>query len=201
MSSKTEISNLAISHLATGKTISDFTTENSEEARACRTYYEIAKRMVLADHDWTFATRFETLGLVASQPTSEWDYSYRYPSQCVKVRRILSGERSDTLDTQIPYKIISDSTGKLIYTDQEDAQVEITRDLDDPELFSPHFTMALSFRLAMYIAPRITAGDPQNLRERMQGYYLLELSSAVADNMNSEKLDKRPKSEFIKVRS
>lgn len=180
MSSKTEISNLAISHLSTGKTISNFDTENSEEARACRSFYEICKRIVLSDHDWAFASRFETLGLVSSQPTSEWDFSYRYPSSCLKVRRILSGERSDTLDTQIPFKIISDGTGKLIYTDQEDAQVEITRDLDDPELFSPHFTMALSFKLAMYIAPRITAGDPFNLRDKMQALYYLELSGAVA---------------------
>jgi len=201
MASKTEIANLAISHLATGKTISDFETENSEEARACRTYYETAKRMTLTDHDWVFATRFETLGLIESDPMDEWDYSYRYPSQCVKIRRILSGERSDTLDTQIPFKIISDSTGKLIYTDQEDAQVEITRDLDDPELFSAHFTMALSFRLAMYIAPRITSGDPFKMRNEIRQLYLLEISNAIAENLNSEKQDKRPKSEFIKARS
>ena len=63
MSSKTEIANLAISHLGIGKEIANVETEQSQEAKACRRYFDMAKKITLGDVDWTFATKFATLNL------------------------------------------------------------------------------------------------------------------------------------------
>ena len=96
MSSKTEIANMAISHLGIGKEIANLGIEKSEEAKACRRFYETAKTGVLVDLDWSFATKFVVLNLITAAPSLEWAYSYKYPVDCINMRRILSGTRRDT---------------------------------------------------------------------------------------------------------
>lgn len=201
MSSTTEIANMAISHLGIGKQISDLDTENSQEAKACRTYYELARKITLADVHWNFAARFVTLNLIEQTPTDEWDYSYRYPSDCIYIRRIKSGIRDDNQDSRIPYKIISDDIGKIIYTDQPDAVIEYTYNCTTTSLFTDNFSLALSFRLAELIAARLTAGDPFKLKQEMITLYNLEINKAVKRNNNEEVSDKQPDSEFIRVRN
>jgi hypothetical protein len=196
MASKTDICNLALSHLGQGKEISDIDTEQSQEASACRRFINDALDATLIDHDWSFATRFETLGLITASPTSEWGYSYRYPSDCLKVRRILSGLRQDSESSKIPFKIIQDDAGKVIYTDQANAEVEKTVTISDPEYFTAQFSLALSFRLAAYISPRITGGDPFKMKSEMLAQYAIELQAAKTNDLNELRLDKKPKSEF-----
>ena len=200
MSSTTEIANMAISHLGIGKEIANLDTEQSEEAAACRRFYEVAKQSTLADHDWAFATKEAVLGLITAAPNSEWNFSYRYPVDCLNMRRIKSGMRTDTSKSRIPYKILIDGSGRVIYTDQEDAEVEYTQDITTAEFFSAEFNLALSFRLASYIAPRLTGGDPFKMKEEMLGQYALELGRAKKKSMNEERADQAPDSEFITTR-
>ena len=201
MSSTTEISNLAISHLGIGKEIANLDTEQTEEASACRRYFESAKKATLSDLDWTFATKFAVLNLIESQPNEEWNFSYRYPSDCINMRRILSGQRQDTQKTRVPYRISADSAGRIIYTDKENAEIEYTKNVTDPGLFSAEFALALSFRLASYIAPRLTGGDPFKMKQEMLAQYEIELGRAKKKNMNEETADILPESEMITIRS
>jgi len=200
-SSKTQIANLAISHLGIGKEIANIETEQSQEASACRRFYDVAKESTLSDLDWTFATKFAVLNLIEENPSDEWNYSYKYPVDCINMRRILSGLRNDTQTSRIPFKILKDATGRIIYTDQEDAQIEYTENVSDTSLFSAEFDLALSFRLAAYIAPRLTGGDPFKLKQEMLVQYDLELGRAKKKNMNEETQDIMPESEFIRARS
>jgi hypothetical protein len=201
MASKTEIANLAISHLGKGKEIANIETEKSEEAAACRRFYETAKEATLSDHDWSFASKRATLNLIASNPNDEWDYSYRYPVDCLSVRRIIGAMRFDTEASEVKYKIEKDDTGLLIFSDQANAVIEYTENISDPQFFSAEFTLALSFRLASYIAPRLTGGDPFNAKQEMLAQYILELGNAKKKTMNEEKKDLKPPSEFIRYRS
>src|SRR5690606_28194143 len=113
-----------------------------------------------------FATRIVALGLVEEEPNSEWGYSYRYPSDCLMVRRFITGIQPDTQETKIPYRVIGDDDGLLILTNEDEAEIEYTIRATDTLRYPPDFEMALSFRLASYIAPRITGGDNFNLAER-----------------------------------
>lgn len=201
MTTRTNICNMAIAHLGIGKEIASYTSDQSEEARACRIFYDIARESVLKEHDWSFATKFVDLGLIEEDPTDEWDYSYRYPVDCLYARRVLSGMRQDTLASEIPFRLVPDNTGRLIYTDESEACLEYTYNVEDEFLFSADFALVLSFRLAAYIAPRITLGDPFSTKQEMLGQYALELAAARANDMSEIKLDKHPESEFIKVRS
>ena len=141
------------------------------------------------------------LGLIESNPSDEWLYSYRYPSDCISLRRIVSTARRDTLQTRLPFKILKDSVSKIIYTDQENAQVEYTEMVTDPKFFSPEFVIALSFKLAHYIAPRLTKGDPFKLKNDMLVQYQLEIGRAKSKNMNEEIQDRPPESQAITIRN
>lgn len=200
MASKTEVCNIALSHLGIGKEVANIDTEQSQEASACRRYYETAKEATLADLDWPFATKEAVLNLISANPTSEWDYSYRYPVDCITLRRIKSGKRSDTQSSRVPFKILKDAAGKIIYTDKQSAEVEYTENINDPSYFSADFIMAFSFKLAAYLAPRLTKGDPFKLKQEMLQQYILEISMAKKRALNEEVNEEKPESQFITVR-
>lgn len=200
MASQTEIANLALSHLGIGKEISNLETERSEEAGACRRYFDIALDMVLSDFSWPFATKIADLALVESTPNDEWAYSYRYPTDCLKARRVLSGNRNDNRQSRVPYKIANDTSGIILFCDFTDAQMEYTARVSDPVLFPSDFTIALSYLIASFIAPRITSGDRFGLTKEMMQFYKMSLLQAQASAVNEEQPDQEPDSEFIRVR-
>lgn len=197
--SSVEICNLAISHLGSSKEITSL-TERSNEAAACSRFYETALKATLRDFPWPFATRFAALALVEEDPNDEWAYSYRYPSGCLKFRRILSGSRTDTNSTRVPYKIASDDSGKLVYCDTEDAECEYTVYIDDPTLYPDDFVIAFSLKLSTFIAPRITGADPFKMGERAMGRYFMEIGAARSTAINEQQDDVEPDSELISTR-
>lgn len=199
MATKVEIWNTALSHLGIEKEIAGV-DERSAEAAACRRFYDPTVDQLLRAFAWSFATRFATLALVEADPTSEWSYSYRYPSDCLLVRRILSGLRNDTPDTRIEYRITSDASGLLIYTDQADAEVEFTVLANDPLRYPSDFTSALSLLLAAKMAPRLTSGDPYKLRERNLNLFLAEIAEAKSASINEQQVPVEPDASWIRER-
>lgn len=199
MASSTEICNLALSHLGNTKRIANLDTEQSQEASLFRVFYETTRDLVLNEYEWPFATKMAALALIEEEPNDEWTYSYRYPSDCLKFMRILSGNRADTNSSRVPYKISHDASGKIVYSDYEEAECEYIASITDTSYFSPDFIMALSFRLAAYAAPSLTGGDPFKLGERAMKMYQLELSKAAANAFNEEQPD-IVESELIKAR-
>lgn len=200
MATKTEIANLAIAHLGMGKQIANIDTEQSNEANVMRLFFDTARDAVLEDFDWPFARRYIQLQLVDEAPNSEWGYSYRYPSTAMAIRKIFSGVRNDNRQSRVSYHIGSDNVGRLIFTDQRQAQAIYTRQITDIGVYSAAFIMALSFRLAYYIAPQLTSGDPFKMQDKVYQLYEIELSRARANAVNEEQIDEDPQSEFIRSR-
>ena len=200
MSSSVEICNLALSHLGINKEISNIETERSIEALACRRFFPICRDATLEDFEWPFARRFADLALVEEDPTDEWAYSYRYPTNAITIRRILSGVRNDTLQSRVPYEIVNDDAGKLIYTDLDDASIEYTYRVTNSEHFSPAFVIAMSYRLAHMIAPRLTAGDSRDLGGNAFKFYLMHIANAKALSLKEEAPDYPSDAELIRGR-
>lgn len=198
-SSKIEIWNMALSHLGHSKEIQT-ENEKSSEAATCRRFWEPAKKKLFRDFMWPFATQIEAVGLVEEDPNSEWAYAYRYPSNCDRIRRILSGTRNDSRNTKVPYKIGQDDQGTLIFTDQEDAEVEYTITIDDVTRYPADCVMALSYLLAALIAPRLTGGDPYKLGDKALKLYVFERTNAENNAANEEQEEEQPDSEFIRDR-
>lgn len=200
MASKIEICNLALTHLGVGKEIANLETEASEAAEACNRVYDLSRQETLRDFNWPFATRFVALALVEENPTTEWAYSYRYPSDCLKIKRILSGLRNDNRQSRIPYKIIGDNSGSLIYCDEKLAECEYTFNEEDPAKYPVDFIMALSFRVGYYIASRLTKGDPFKLKDYCLQMYQATISKAARNSFNEQQDEEEVESEFIRSR-
>ena len=200
MALNTEVCNLAISHLGVAKTIIDVETEQSIEAKICRRFYELALKAVLRDYPWPFATKISSIALVENNPNDDWEFSSRYPSDCLHVRRILGQAANVTIDVRVPYKISRDGSGRLIYTNQPDAQIEYTLDISDYTIITGDFILAFSFLLAHYAAPALTNGDPFKLGDRAKLNYYEEISSAKATAVNEEQVEALPESEYVRGR-
>lgn len=200
MASTTEIANMALAHLGVGKQISNLETERSEEAIACRAFYDLARDVSLRAARWPFATKITALALIEESPNDEWDYAYRYPTDCLDLRRILSGSRNDSRQSRVQYKIGQDAAGRIVWTDEEEAEFEYTVKTDNPAFYPPDFVLAMSYRLAMLIAPRVTAGDPFSLGEEAAKQYQKAIAQARAASLNEEQVDEDVESEFIRAR-
>jgi len=198
--SKTVICNLAISHLGIGKEIANLDTEKSEEAQACRRFYELARKKVLRDFNWPFATKRVVLSLIEDNPNDEYGYSYRYPSDCINIHKIFSGTRNDTRQSRVHFSIGKDSSARVIFTDEENAEVQYTEDLNNPLFFPPDFELAFSYFLASLVASRLTKGDPFGLRSSALEAYAAAISDTKAGSLNEEQAEENPVSEFERNR-
>lgn len=186
------ICNLALARCGVSSTIASL-TEASQEALACNAVYEQARDEVLRDFPWPFATKYAVLGLVEEAPTIEWAYSYRYPSDCLRALRLVSGD--PTGRTRVPYRLGHDASGRLLFTNQQNAQLAYTARFTDPAHFDPTFTSALAWRIAIDIAAPLARSDSQ--RQRAEQGYGMTLSQARVDALNEEAEDTPPDASWI----
>lgn len=208
----TLICNQALGHLGSVKQIQNLDSDASTEAIVARTFYYGSRDDVLRAFPWPFATKFAQLQLVQSFPTSEWQYAYRLPSDCLLVRRICSGNRNDNRQSRVSFKIGADSSGGLIYTDWQNAtqsttatpalipDVEYTFQQYNTAFWSTDFTTALGWKVAYYMAPMLAKGDPFQLRGYCEQQFKQVVSEAKAVAANEQQDDVIPESEFIRAR-
>jgi hypothetical protein len=201
VASVVNVYNMALGHLGSSGTIAS-TTEKSTEAHVCNTFWESTLNATLRDFRIPEAIRFKTLSLVEEDPTEEWGYSYDYPNDVLSVRRILSGIRNDSNDSRVPYRQAQDSNSRqLIYTDAADAVAECSMKVTNLSLLPDDVILALSLRLASYIAPVITKGDPFKLGIRSFQLYSVHVTRANANSLNSQQPDQPPQSDHVRSRT
>ena len=202
MASKTQIANVALIHIGITKGISNVDTENSNEARTIKVLFDDLRDEVLREFNWPFARKYAALGLVAGTSddpaNGDWTYSYRFPSDCLAARRIVTSiGRTDP--NPRPFAIGSDDQGQLIFTDEEDATLEYTWAVDDPARFDPLFRSALAWKVASGIAPALSR--VKDILTTCQKMYMLEISKAQAAALNEAQVDPDTASEFERVRA
>lgn len=198
-SSIADICNLALSHIGVGVEITNMTTNQTEAARACRRFYDKALEQTIREGAWRFATRIVELGLLEEDPNDEWEFSYRTPTNVLRVVRILSGVRQDTRETIVPFRVVGDESGGVIFTDQEDAEAETLVKVTNPLRFTPDFVMAFSALLAFYISPRL-AGASKTLRTEAWALYQNLIAAAKVTAANERVPDEAPESSFTEGR-
>jgi hypothetical protein len=208
------ICNVALRHLGIGKRILSLTEAGNENAAACAQFYDQTRDEVLHEFNWPFARRYAALALVGGTTsipvTLDWQYSFRVPADCLSPRRILSGSRIETELTRVPFAVGSDAVGGLLFTDQPFVaatdtvpalpQLEYTAAITTEARFSADFAQAMALKLAFYIAPSVTGGDPNKLGAR--AFQLYDRALAIAENTaaNEQQRDQAPDSEFIRAR-
>lgn len=198
MATSVSICNMALGRIGITRQIANLTTENSQEAVTCRLYYDDAVRFVLEDYPWPFATKYRSLGLVESAPNSDWQYSYRYPSDGVFIRRIVTD--AGRVDHEpMPFKVGLDDEGKVVYTDQPDAVVEYTKLETAESRFTPAFVETLSWKIAADIAPSLSR--VASAQQTCLAMYQRMIAKARERVANESQQSEPPDSEFVRARA
>lgn len=204
-SSAIDVCNLALTNLGVGTEIATL-DERSAEAKACNRVYETARDEVLRSFPWEFARKEIALALVTKKgdvghPTKQFKYSYRYPSDCLMARKILSEVRNDSRSSRWTYKEMCDEQGTLIVTDKECADLEFTSTLgQNPGRWTADFVTALSHLVAAKVAPRLTKGDPFKIGTAQFQLYMRAVAIARANSANEVQDDEDPESDSILIR-
>lgn len=189
-----DLCNQALSNCGISRLISNV-NENSKEAAMCRLWLATTKEQALAEFPWPFADTYVGLGQVATAPNDDWGYSYRYPSDCVVLRRLVNGDRSGPGS---PCRIGSDATGLLIFTNDSPATALYTRRITDASFYPIDFGQAVAWRLAYNIAEPLSAAAGK--RAACWTGYLQVVEHARATAYNEGTSDPAPDSEFITCR-
>ena len=178
---KIDIINIALNRIGAAPIAS--MEEASQTARVVKSCYDFTRQNLLRKYPWGFATRRNKLAQLEYKP-EDYRFSYRYPGEVLYLRKICTPYGKD----DVTYKIASDKTGKVIYTDIAEAVIEYTADIQDCTLFDSQFVEALAWKLAAEIAFTIT-GDIKIAQAAVQAYnaYLAEARGEDAKEDNEHR--------------
>lgn len=194
-----EICSLALLRIGQRQVIDDL-DEDSVEAQVSKLLYEQTRDFVLASHPWAFATKRDDLAVVSGETRTAWKYVYALPTDCINPRYIHTGSRIPGPDERIPFAIEHNAgtTSRVLLTDMEDAELVYTAKIETVALFSPHFVDTLAWKLAAEFALSIPVKPQLGLVAEQKFEASLRMAAAV--EMNAQREDQPPDSEFIRAR-
>lgn len=195
------VCNMALNRIGITQKVVSLGDVTDHLAVTCNDWYDICRDRVLSAFGWPFAMIRAPLGLVkvftlSTDPNIEWAYSYRYPITCLIARRIVSGIRPDA--DAVPFEVGQDATGRLIFTNQPNAIIEMTATYADPGEWPDVLADAVSAALAIELAgPLRVASDKKGTAKADYANALLRAQGAA----NQErKIGPRAESKYISSR-
>jgi hypothetical protein len=175
---KTKIYNLAFNHLLLSKVIVNADTDLSNETKILNQLWDIALHSTLEDLDLDATSSTIKLELVKELPTIHWNYAYKYPLNCVKLRRIISPCVKDTPSSHIDKRIQVFEGQKVILTNEFEASIEfISTDIPLNALNS-HAGVCLSLWLARLASPLIVGKNAETLKNTLDNRYTIAKMNA-----------------------
>lgn len=203
---KAEIYNLALGSLLLTRQTTDPDTDKSNEIKTLNIFYQKALDRALADMDLDATSKTATLALVTSNPDDNWDYSYTYPSDCVRFRRVVPGSgcyTKDTRRTRIPLQQVTKSDGeRVIYTDEANAKGEYITNEVDLSTLPVMAGLAIAEILAHMAAPLVVGKGSKTLRDQIWKQYIIYKGEAQEvdrdENFNFE--DPQVESDWVAAR-
>lgn len=186
MAGKTDIINMALTQIGAQPITGP--TDESEQNRVANRVWDICRDDVLADHNWNFATCRATLAQDVSSPDFGYDNQFVLPTNpyCLRVVRMA--------DIDTDYKV----EGRLLLTDDSEAQIIYIGRVTDTTKFSPKFTSALASRLAAEMAyPVMQSISKKKLA--MEDYKMKLVDARCVDGMEGS-VEKIEAEEWIDAR-
>ena len=182
MASVANICNLAFSHFGhDANVISIAPPDDSVEAQLCAQFYPIARDEALEEHAWTFATKRATLAPLVSA-REDFAYAYALPADCLKPRKVLSEGYASDSESEV-----FEVEDQIIYTDvPSTASLVYTYTLTSTGKFSALFTVALSLKLASYLAGPILKDATGRVQALLMQRAVFALGKAKASDSNSD---------------
>ena len=213
--SEVSICNWALSRIAVSRTINDL-NEAGQEAVTCKLFYEQCRDETLRSFAWPFATRFATLAMVdENNPAYDWVYSYRRPSNCLRVLMIRPQQGfnvvpSDDLgyyanpylgpahDPGDAFELAGDDQGRLILTNTPEARIVYIAGVTDSSRFDPDFASALAWKLASEIATPLAQSSA--ISQRAGQAFAMAIKEARDTAIAEKYRGKPPEAESIRER-
>jgi hypothetical protein len=194
----TLICNMALGRIGISQFIANLETEQSNEARVCRVFFEATRDRVLQAMPWGFARRSAELQDIGTPPAG-WLYRYRYPNDCLFARKVIeTGATEDS--TGQAFAIAEDETsgGLALCSNTYPASLIYTARIITTTLFPQMFCDALAWALAAEIAAPLSATP--RMAESASQAYTTTLMQAAARDMNEGSPQDVYVSELISVR-
>ena len=209
--SKAWLCNIALLNIKNSPTIIDLDKDRSVAAQTCRYYYDIALEDALTDFMWKFAmkeselTDEKAIPIVGNEFAYDgWRYTYKKPDKYLQGNSIFSGRVTDNYWTRVPYDVFLYDEGtnevERIFTKNKYQKIKHTKSITDIDKFPASFIIAFSFKISMFIAPRLTLGDDRKLNDELERKYLYSVNQAKLKNSVIGVNDKPPQSEYDKAR-
>lgn len=192
MATDIDLVNIALSHLGNKANVGAIDPpDGSVEANWASRFWLQAVYSALEMEDWSFARKRAQLAPVALPLGTTWAYAYGMPSDCIKARRVLTGDMGQFEDDSEPFSVESG----MLLTNRASAVLVYTYPLTDATKFPPAFGNALSYELAAYLAGPILKGTEgaraaRDLRQVARG---LAATAAANDGDLSE----RPQDQYV----
>jgi hypothetical protein len=158
-------------------------TDETPTARLCTRFYEQTRQALLREFPWPFCEQYYTLALAETQPNARWGYSYRYPTGALRINDVVSEQRIP--DPKIPFKVGSDSQGRLIYTDEESAVIAANADISDTSQMDPLFVDAFAWRMAVELSAPLSESTEVTNYANVKYEQAIRRAMSVAMNEDS----------------
>jgi len=133
---KTTVANLALRKIGTYR-IEDF-DEDSADAEVIRDVWDEVLLQCLSEHEWIFAKKQAQLQQ-GTTPDARYDYSYRLPSDFVRLGAVSEYEAMEPPMEQFDIIYTVGEPIPSIITDSEYCYVEYVALLTDPAHWAPYF--------------------------------------------------------------
>lgn len=233
--SEVGICNQALARIGSTQTITSF-ADGSNEANQCLIFYPADRDALLSDFPWPWAEGYANLVQIAGPETtqkranSQWIRSYRYPSDCLKMRRIVmtpppllgaalpqtTGLFTSTYGNNEPwnravgdtrpvsYGLGNDANGVLIMSDfygQYGLTAIYTQSVNDPTQFANDFADTLSWRIAADLSMSLGySNEKRKYAEEKYNETINKTRSTHFNEMSSDIPWLRRQSEVIRAR-
>lgn len=178
----TTVCNLALGKLGARKIID--ITEESNEARACKMFYDEVRDDVLRSHRWNFAIKRQTLTVIASEPAFGWRNGFQLPTDCLRVFEVNGWQESRREGNW-------EIEGKLIMVNEDSADIRYLRRIEDANQFDSIFVEAFASKLASAITMAIT-GSGDMSKDLLKEYEGLTSSKARRIDAFESRPTRRP---------
>lgn len=215
MATEVDICNQALSFIRGG--FINSLTEASTQARYCKSFFDDVRDTVLRDGSWNFATKIEPLAL-RTDDVYNWVYCYQYPSDCMKVQRlILNYEQFSAdsgvyrtrqyqdlgrpdIDRFIKHKVMNVNGEMVIVANEPDLRIQYTSKVTNMGLFPVDVRKAMAHLLASELAVPITGAQLGRAMKSDELTLYQNYLSAANSNDGNDNYQEPPESDFILAR-
>lgn len=146
MASQVAICNLAL--LKFGSITITSITEDTREARACHSLWELVRDDILYSYPWKFALTRYSLGTpLTADPEFEYDYQYTLPADCLRVYEMYGSDEEWTVEKGV---LLSNRNSA-----DDDIYIRYIAKITDCTQYNPAFVKCLATALAAELAVKL----------------------------------------------